>query len=194
MEQLDNLIDINKKRGLPRVYRFNQFIRWFTLIFGIAAIAYAIWMIFDKIDADSSKFFKFVPFAIMFLALNSVLKNLLSLNSINFTIDSVIFRYIARKSVVIPWNSLKIMELNDSKRKWIRLRYEENDSEKTFEFTMSFPNMLEIVNSIAEMNPDLEFDEFMEKVIISDRERGKAKKEKSLDHTEQQVKENENQQ
>ncbi len=176
MEQLDNLIDINKKRGLPRVYRFNQFIRWFTLFFGIAAIAYAIWMIFARIDADSSKFFKFVPFAIMFLALNSVLKNLLSLNSINFTMDRVIFSYIARKSVVIPWTSLKRMELNDSKRKWIRLRFEDNDSEKTFEFTMSFPNMLEIVNSIAEMCPQMEYDEFLEKVIIFPQDKKKTSK------------------
>jgi len=178
MEQLDNLIDINKKRGLPRIYRFNQFIRWFTLIFGIAAIAYAIWMIFARIDADSSKFFKFVPFAIMFLALNSVLKNLLYLNSIHFTTDSVIFRYIARKSVVIPWSSLKRMELNDSKRKWIRLRFEQNDSEKTFEFTMSFPNMLEIVNSIAEMCPQMEYDKFMEKVIIMPHEKEQIQKNK----------------
>ena len=92
MSRLENIIDINKRKGFPRVYRFNQFIRWFTLSFGILAIAYSFWLIFTKVNIDSSKFQQFVPFAIMFLALNSVFRNLFSLNSIRFQKDSIAFR------------------------------------------------------------------------------------------------------
>ena len=179
MNKLEDIIDINKRKGLPRVYRFNQFMRWFTLTFGVLAIAYSFWLIFAKIGVDSSKFYKFVPFAIMFLAANSVFKNLLTLNSILFTKEKIAFRYLARKSIKIYWNSLKRMELNDAKRKMIRLRYSDNDKEKVFEFTINFPNMLEIVNSIAEMCPDILFDGFIEKVIISKKEKEKIAKEKS---------------
>lgn len=179
MNKLEDIIDINKRRGLPRVYRFNQFMRWFTLTFGVLAIAYSFLHIFTIIDVDSSKFHKFIPFAIMFLAANSVFKNLLTLNSILFTKEKIAFRYLARKSIKIYWNSLKRMELNDAKRKMIRLKYSDNDKEKVFEFTINFPNMLEIVNSIAEMCPDILFDEFIEKVIISKREKEKIIKEKS---------------
>lgn len=171
MDRLESIIDINKRKGFPRVYRFNQFIRWFTLSFGTLAIIYSFWLIFTKVNADSSKFQQFVPFAIMFLALNSVFRNLFSLNSIRFQKNAIAFRYLLRKSVRIPWVDILKIELNDSKRKMIRLLYTNNGEEKNFEFTINFPNMLEIVNSIAEMCPQMEFDEFMEKVIISDKEK-----------------------
>ena len=176
MNRLENIIDINKRKGFPRVYRFNQFIRWFTLSFGTLAIVYSSWLIFTKVNADSSKFQQFVPFAIMFLALNSVFRNLFSLNSIRFQKDAIAFRYLLRKSVKIPWVDILKIELNDSKRKMIRLLYINNGEEKNFEFTINFPDMLEIVNSIAEMNPNIKYDEFIEKVIITPQEKEQIKK------------------
>ncbi|MBL7149666.1 MAG: hypothetical protein ISS80_06290 [Candidatus Cloacimonetes bacterium] len=176
MNRLENIIDINKRKGFPRVYRFNQFIRWFTLSFGTLAIVYSFWLIFTKVNADSSKFQQFVPFAIMFLALNSVFRNLFSLNSIRFQKDAIAFRYLLRKSVKIPWVDIFKIELNDSKRKMIRLLYINNGEEKNFEFTINFPDMLEIVNSIAEMNPNIKYDEFIEKVIITPQEKEQIQK------------------
>ena len=176
MKKTDNLIDINKRKGFPRVYRFNQFLRWFIIILALAAIAYSVLIIFTLLDADSSKFQKIVPFVIIFLAGNSLMRNLFSVNSILFLEDKVIFRYLARKSVKIYWNSLKKMELNKSKQRAVKLLYQEEEKEKSFIFSLSFPNILEILNSIAEMCPQLEFDEFMEKVVISDKERSRYKK------------------
>jgi hypothetical protein len=46
-----------------------------------------------------------------------------------------------------------------------------NEELKVFLFPISFPNMLEIVNSMAEMLPDIEYDDFMQNVIISDKEK-----------------------
>jgi len=173
MKELEEYLEINKTKGLPRTYKFNQFIRWFTLIFALLAIAYSVWLIFNKVDASSNKFAQFVPFAIMFLALNSFLKNLFSLNKIKFTEGMIIFKYLGKKSVSIKWETLTKMELNDDKRKKIRLKYLEDDIEKSLEYTLSFPNPLEIANSIAEMAPQLEFDEFMASVVITDKEKQK---------------------
>ena len=171
MKDLGEFIDINKTRGLPRTYKFNQFIRWFTLIFAALAIVYSIWLIFNKVDSDSSKFTQFVPFIIMFLALNSFLRNLFSLNKVKLTHEMISFRYLGKKSVNILWSSLVKMELNDSKRKMIRLKYIVNDVEKSLDYTLSFPKPLEIANSIAEMVPQIEFDEFMATVVITDKEK-----------------------
>ena len=190
MNKLESIININKRKGFPRTYRFNQFIRWFTLSFGTLAIAYSFWLIFTKVNADSSKFQQFVPFAIMFLALNSVFRNLFSLNSIHFQKDAIFFRYLLRKSVKISWIDIIKIELNDSKRKMIRLQYMDNSEEKNFEFTINFPNMLEIVNSIAEMNPNIKYDEFIEKVIITPQEKEKIqKKQAETSKQEQKTKE-----
>jgi len=171
MKDLGEFLDINKTKGLPRTYKFNQFIRWFTLVFATLAIAYSIWIIFNKVDSDSSKFVQFVPFAIMFLALNSFLKNLFSLNKIKLTQDVISFRYLGKKNVNINWVSLTKMELNDDKRRMIRLKYIEDDKEKSLEYSLSFPKPLEIANSIAEMAPQIEFDEFMAAVVITDKEK-----------------------
>jgi len=171
MKDLGEFIDINKTRGLPRTYKFNQFIRWFTLIFAALAIVYSIWLIFNKVDSDSSKFTQFVPFIIMFLALNSFLRNLFSLNKVKLTHEMISFHYLGKRSVNILWSSLVKMELNDSKRKMIRLKYIVNDVEKSLDYTLSFPKPLEIANSIAEMVPQIEFDEFMAAVVITDKEK-----------------------
>ena len=171
MKDLGEFLDINKTKGLPRTYKFNQFIRWVTLIFATFAIVYSIWLIFNKVDSDSSKFVQFVPFAIMFLALNSFLKNLFSLNKIKFTQDVISFQYLGKKNVNIKWELLTRLELNDDKRRMIRLKYTEDDKEKLLEYTLSFPNPLEIANSIAEMAPQIKFDEFMAAVVITDKEK-----------------------
>ena len=175
MEKVKDLIDINKNKGFPRVYRFNQFIRWFTLAFGLAAILYAFWVIFEKIGFESKTFYKIVPFIILFLALNSVMRNLFSLNSILFADKEITFRFLARKSVIIPWNSIKKIVLSKSKRKHINIHYLKEEKEKVFELTLAFPNMLEIINSIAELCPDVEYDQFLRNVIISKEDKEETK-------------------
>lgn len=175
MAELNEFLDINKTKGLPRTYKFNQFIRWFTLILAILAIAYSVWLIFNKIDADSSKFSQFIPFAIMFLALNSLLKNLFTLNKIKLTKEYISFKYLAKKSVRIPWEQLVELGLNEGKRKMISLKYLEGDIEKTLEYSLSFPKPLEIANSIAEMAPHIKFDEFMGAVVITEKEKEEFK-------------------
>lgn len=171
MNDVGHLININERKGLPRVYRFKRFIRWFTIFLATAAIIYAIWLIFSKVNVESSKFVKFVPFAIMFLALNSLIKNLFTLNKIVLTKKAIFFKYLSKKGTKIEWASIEKIELNDAKRKMIKILYLEDNKEKVFEFPISFPNMLEIINSIAEMCSELEYDDFIKNVIISEKEK-----------------------
>ena len=171
MSNIDSLIDIKHKKGIPRKYKFNQFIRLFTLIFGILALGYSIWLIFTKISSDTSNFQKFIPFAILFLALNTVMKNLFSLNAIIIREENISFRYLGKKSFKCSWVDLQKMEVVSSKRKLIRLKYDQNGIEKEFDFPMGFPNMLEVINSIAEMCPNLEYDEFIGNVLITPKEK-----------------------
>lgn len=171
MNDVGKLIDINQLKGLPRKYKFKQFIRWFTLFLGTAAIIYSLWVIFAKLNVDSPKFIKFAPFAILFFALNSVMKNLFSLNTIIFTKSAVSFHFLARKKTEISWSNLKKMEFSNDKRRHIILKYLENNLEKQFSFSIAFPNLLEIVNAINEMCPQLEYDDFLKQVVISDDEK-----------------------
>ncbi|MDY6914772.1 MAG: hypothetical protein SVM86_00440 [Candidatus Cloacimonadota bacterium] len=154
---------INK---LPQKYKMSPFVRWFTFIFGIFAMVYAIWIIFNKINAEASLFYKIIPFVILFLALNSVIKNLISLNSVKFTKDKLIFGFLGKKAIKINWQDIKKLQAHSNKNRYATLTYEENGEEKKVHFTIAFPHILEILNGIGEMAPDIKLDDFMKKVIM----------------------------
>ena len=175
---LESLIDINRRKGLPRTYRFNQLIRWFTLFLGLFAIAYALWVIFNKIDGDSSRIIKFAPILILLLAVNSVIRNLFTLNSMKFYQDKISFRYIGKLPVEIKWEDFVSMRLSAGKRKSVQLIYNSNGQERDFRFFLSFPHILEVINSIAELAPQMELDDFMKSIVVSEKERKKNKKAK----------------
>ncbi|MFO7895965.1 MAG: hypothetical protein R6U84_03445 [Candidatus Cloacimonadales bacterium] len=174
----ESLIDINQRKGFPRTYRFNQFIRWFTLLLGVFAIAYALWVIFNKIDGDSSRIIKFAPILILLLAVNSVIRNLFTLNSMKFYQDRISFRYIGKLPVDVKWSDFVSMKLSAGKRKAVQLIYHDEGKERDFRFFLSFPHILEVINSIAEMAPQMELDDFMQSIVVSEKERKKLKKAK----------------
>ncbi|MFC1887718.1 hypothetical protein ACFLYK_02810 [Candidatus Cloacimonadota bacterium] len=167
----NNLININGRKGLPRKYKFNYLLRWTTLFFGVAALIYAFWLIFFKIYADSPRFYKFVPFILIFLSASSIMKNLFSLNTILLSRDNVKFKFLGRKSVSIQWGWIYKMTFGGRKQRVINIFYRENNTEKKFLLQLAFPNMLEILNSMAELCEDVEYDDFLESVLISDKEK-----------------------
>lgn len=174
MDVMD-LIDINKKKGFPRSYNFNQFIRWFTLLLGIFAFVYSFYYIFTAINPNTSNIKKAIPFIILFLSINSLLKNLFSLNKITFEENRVIFKFIVRKSIPIYWEEITGMSFAEGRRKFIKIHYQRDGEKKVFDMSLSFPNMVEIVNSIAELCNDIEYDDFLQKVIISEQEKNLMK-------------------
>ncbi len=171
-------IDINKTRGLPRTYRFNQFVRWFTILLALFCIAYAGWFIFSRIAAETTTWIKIFPFVIIFFAANSLMRNVFSINAITFTEQDVSFRFIARKKVTISWSTMRKFVLASARQRQLKIVYEINGEEKSFPFSIAFPNILEVVNAIYEMAPQMELDEYMSRVIINkdeaDKQRGEA--------------------
>ena len=166
-----DLIDINKKRGFPRTYKFNPFVRWFTILLAIFAIFYAVWYVFSAVDADPPLVRKLIPFIIIFFAANSLFRNLFSLNSILFKNEKIVFRFLMQKNTHIEWQKITRLTLYQGKSRAIQVDFQENGNPRTLIVTMNFPNMLEIINSIAELCPDIELDDFMKTVVISDKER-----------------------
>lgn len=162
-----DIIDINEKKGFPRKYYFNQFIRWFTIILAIGAIVYAFWTIFYKIDAESSKFIKIAPFVIIFFAANSLIRNLTSINIVTFTEKAISFSFLIKKRVTINWADFRKMSYGEGRQRVVFIEYDNNGEPAKFQMSLAFPKMLEILNSIAEICPDIEYDEFLDKIIIS---------------------------
>jgi len=68
--------------------------------------------------------------------------------------------------------------LASARQRQLKIVYEINGEEKSFPFSIAFPNILEVVNAIYEMAPQMELDEYMSRVIINkdeaDKQRGEA--------------------
>jgi len=174
MSHFQEYMNINERKGFPRSYWFNRFIRWFTIIFSILAIAYAGWLIFNKVDADSSSFTKIVPFLIVFFALNSLLRNLFTLNRLVFRQEGLEFCYLLKKNVYIPWQDFVSIKLTKARQKILDLHYNGSDGGlKLQELTLAFPDMLEILNAIIEMVPQAELDDFVGSIAVAKEEKRK---------------------
>ena len=170
-----DLIDINKNKGFPRTYRFSPFVRWFVILLSLAALAYAIWYIFAAVDADTSTFRKIIPFIIIFFAINPLIRNLFSINTVRFREDGIVFGFLLRKNLFIRWEDMVKLALYQGKTRSVKLTYLSEGEQENFVFTMTFPNMLEIINSIAEMCPNLQYDEFMQNITLTEEERAEAR-------------------
>lgn len=167
MKQGIDLTDINRKKGLPRTYRFSPFTRWATIIIGLFAIIWAVWYVFAAVDADTSTFKKIIPFIVIFLAGNSLIRNLFSLNTLTFSEKGLEFGYLLARNVLINWDEIKKLSVYSGKTRAVVMDYEKQGQNKSLTFTMVFPNMLEIINSIAEMCPDIAYDDFMKNIILT---------------------------
>ncbi|MEA1972136.1 MAG: hypothetical protein U9N34_02425 [Candidatus Cloacimonadota bacterium] len=181
----NTLININERLGFPRTYRFNQFIRWFTLLMGFFAFGYAFWygVLSGNISPDEKLWYKLVPFIIMFLALNSIIRNLFTLNKVLFEEDKISFKYLGKKDVVLQWENILKMEYLVKRRKAIIITFQDGKTKKQFYFGASFPKLLEIINSIVEMVPEIELDEFLKSAIVTKAEKEKYLKKVDFDKT-----------
>ncbi len=158
----------NDKMTLPQKIRFNVFARYFTMFMALLAIFYAGYVMFYRITADSSALFKAIPIIIVFLALDSFLRNGMNLNTIYLTEEFIEFGFLMKPKKRIAWGDIKKVEITRSKRRMIRYIYTDNTGkDKIFTVTLSFPHMLAILNTIADKAVNAEFDEFLRSVLIT---------------------------
>jgi len=170
MKHYEEYLNINNRKGLPRSYWFNQIIRWFTILFALFAIIYAGWLIFNKVDANSDTFTKVVPFVIIFFGVNSLLRNLFSLNKLLFTTKSLKMEYLIRKPVVINWDNIISLKSKIARQKLLQITYtDETGKERVHELNLAFPKILEILNAIIELCPQAKLDDFMDSIAVGER-------------------------
>ena len=174
MNNYQQYLNINERKGFPRSYWFNQAIRWFTILFSGLAIIYGGWLIVNKVNVDSSTFTKVVPFLVIFFALNSLLRNLFTINRLIFRAEGIEFTYLLKKNVYIPWQDFVSIKLIKARQRILDISYTGNEGEiKVHELTLAFPRMLEILNAIIEMVPQAELDDFVSSVAVSEGEKQK---------------------
>lgn len=152
--------------SFPKIYRFSRFTRVFTLIMAMLIIAYSIYFILTQINSDSPTFKRVMPFIILFFSIDSISRNLFSLNTLKIFEDRVGFSFIGKRNLFIPWLNLKKIEVYKGKQRMFILWYTENGVDKKYYLSMQFPNMLEIINQISYFAPHAELDEFVSSLTV----------------------------
>jgi hypothetical protein len=156
-----------------KVFVFNQFTRWFVLVLSFLVVLYAVWVILYKLDSNSPKFFKIVPFIMIFLAANTILRNIFSLNKIVLRNKDVEFKYIGRKSQAVNYQEVMRISLAKAKLRAISIEFESNSDRNQIMILLSFPNILEIINNLALSCPNAEYDDFVQSTLYLDKDKVK---------------------
>ncbi len=156
------------KMTLPQKIRFNVFARYFTIFMALLATFYAVYVMFFRITSESSALFKAIPIIITFLALDSLMRNCMNLNTVYLTEDFIEFGFLLKPNKRVKWEDITKVEMTKTKKRMIRYIYtDETGKDKILAVTLSFPHMLAILNTVADKAVNAEFDEFLKSVLIT---------------------------
>lgn len=150
---------------MKQVYRFSPLVRWITIVLAFLALGYGIFVVLTKLTDSSSYLSKLLPYAIVFLALNSLIKNFFTINTITLEDDFVIFSKLFGKSVNIRITTISAISLVDGRRRFIKIDYQQDGNNLSYKFSSGFPKIAEVLKKISAKNPSIEFDEVIGIVI-----------------------------
>jgi len=150
-------LDIESIRNrIPVRYRIHILIRGFMILLSGAIAAYSVYFIAFHVRGDTPLFFKLLPFVIFFVGMDALLKHLLGLNSVTFWDEQLQLAFLAKKSILIPYDKIRSIELQRNITYYLYIYYtDENAKDQTFRTKASFPKILEIILGIYELAPNL---------------------------------------
>ncbi len=136
-------------------FRFNPFLRFFTLFVGILAVSYGVYAIlgFEPVG----KFKTILPYVVVLLAANSVFRNLFTLNSITLISDRVIFKKLALPSFQISLQKIVKISFVDKRMSLLKVTYTQGEEQKQYTFNLGYPAVLDALTCIKKSNPAIEF-------------------------------------
>lgn len=137
---------------IPVVYRYNPIARWFTLGLAFVIVIYCVYFLTRFVHSYTPLFFKLLPLFICFIALESILRKITSLNSVLFEADYLRLGFIARKAIVIPYDKIQHLELKKKITHYLVIGYEDSKGKiSSYTTPASFPHILEIIVNIADL-------------------------------------------
>ena len=151
---------------MKQVYRFSPLVRWITIVLAFLALGYGIFVVLTKLTDSSSYLSKLLPYAIVFLALNSLIKNFFTINTITLEDDFVEFSKLFGKSVNIRITTISAISLVDGRRRFIKIDYQQDGNNLSYKFSSGFPKIAEVLKKISDENSSIEFDEVLNGVIL----------------------------
>jgi hypothetical protein len=139
---------------LPVVYRYHQGFRWFMILISMMMVIYSLYFLLSFVHSDTPMFYKILPLIICFVGLDSILRKVTSLNSITFMQDQIKLGFIAKKDIVIPYDSIQSIDLLRKITYYTQISYRNSTGVlRQLNTPASFPHILEIILNLADLAP-----------------------------------------
>ncbi|MDD2229485.1 MAG: hypothetical protein PHY48_08750 [Candidatus Cloacimonetes bacterium] len=150
----------------PIHYRFPPFVRWGMVLVTSMVCIYSLYFMIKVVNTDTPAFFKILPLMVMFVAFDSVLRHLTSLNCVTFYEDKIGFSYIIKPKLEINYSDILYMELRKHITYYVQFRYlDAKGTEKVFSTPASFPKTLEIMLIIADLAPNIKLSDKLSSAV-----------------------------
>ncbi len=153
------------RNELPATYRYSPWMRLIMLIVALAISLYALFFFVNFVSNETPIFFKVLPLIILFVALDSVFKQLTSLNRVTFYEDRICFGFLGKPKVIIPYENITSIDLTKQISFSIILKYRDGNKEKIFKTSASFPKILEILLNLADFAPNAQLNKLLGNVV-----------------------------
>lgn len=127
---------------------------------------YSVYFLTRYVNQDTPLIAKLIPIMILFVALNSLVRHVTSLNSLIFAPECLWLRFILKPSIAIEYKNIESLKLQRTLMYYLFLTYRDSKGNKrVYKTSAGFPKMLEIMYNIAEMSPQIVLDDHLAKVI-----------------------------
>jgi len=145
---------------VPVRYRYNPWIRCLMLSISTCVIAYTLYFLALQINQSTPLLMKIIPFIILYVALDSIIRHLTQLNVVTFTDSDLILGFMAKKRIMIPYHRIKSIGITRKITLYLLLYYlDDQGKERMFKTNLSFPHMIRIMMGIEDMAPQISIDD-----------------------------------
>lgn len=154
------------KGRMPVRYRMHPGVRIPMIVGALLIAAWCLYVLFNHVSSETKLFYKILPLMVLFIALDSALRHLTSLNSVIFTPECLWLRFLLKPAIAIPWANISSLEFRKVLTYYVFLTYQDaRGKQKIFKTSASFPKILEIMYNIADLCPQLVMNDELNKMV-----------------------------
>jgi hypothetical protein len=158
---------INSVRGhMPIRYRYHRFARPIMVVLSILMVLYILYFLFTRVDANTPTIGKLLPIVILYISIDSFMRQVTGLNQVIFTEECLWLRFVLRPSIPIQWDKIETLQLRKQFTYHLIIGYKDLKGRKRiFKTNASFPKIMEIIYNISDLAPNAVLNEDLRKMV-----------------------------
>lgn len=153
---------------LPVRYKVNSVGKFFSITLHLLISGWCLFVILSpQLRAGGwSVFYRVLPYVVLFVALDSLIRHLTALYAVIFTPECLWFRYLLKPSVAVEYDQIQSIELRKVITYYVFLTFSDKSGNKRIlKHSAAFPKMMEIIYNIVDLAPQIVMDSELAKMV-----------------------------